>query len=81
MKSILLLSAALATTSVTAMSEIEKKQIEYLKKSLSQLTTRPEAIYSNSDRRRPGSYISFNEQQANEWRMQLDALLQQQKSQ
>jgi selenocysteine lyase/cysteine desulfurase len=81
MKSILLLSAALATSSAIGMSEIEKKQIEYLKKSLSQLTSRPEAIYNNSDRRRPGSYISFNDQQAKEWRMQLDALLQQQKSQ
>jgi hypothetical protein len=80
MKSILFLSAALATSSAIGMSEMERKQIEYLKKSLSQLTTRTEAIYSNSDRPRPGSYISFNDQQANEWRMQLDALLQQQKS-
>lgn len=82
MKSILFLSAALATTSVTAMSQVEKKQIEFLRESLARLSIRPEAIYNNSSRdRRPGSYISFNDQQANEWRMQLDALLQQQKSQ
>lgn len=81
MKSILFLTVTMATSSATAMSEVEKNQIEYLKKSLAQISAKPEAIYNNSSRdRRPGSYISFNEQQANEWRVQLNALLELQNS-